>query len=205
MVSSFGAEAAVLLHMVADIDRDLPVLMINSLMLFEETLDYQRTLARHLGLTNVQHLQPGRDRPRAARSRRHAAPARHRRLLRDPQGRAARPGAAALAGDDHRAQALPGATRGGARGVRGRRRAAAGQSAGALVGAGPARLHGRATTCRGIRWSPGASSRSAAGPAPRRWPRARTSAPAAGAAATRSSAASISAPTAASCGRRAER
>ena len=42
LVSSFGAEAAVLLHMVAEIDRDLPVLMIDSLMLFEETLAYQR-------------------------------------------------------------------------------------------------------------------------------------------------------------------
>ena len=42
LVSSFGAEAAVLLNMVADIDRDLPVLMIDSLMLFEETLEYQR-------------------------------------------------------------------------------------------------------------------------------------------------------------------
>ena len=44
LVSSFGAEAAVLLHMVAEIDRDLPVLMIDTLMLFEETLDYQREL-----------------------------------------------------------------------------------------------------------------------------------------------------------------
>ena len=35
MVSSFGAEAAVLLKMVADLDRDLPVLMIDSLLLFE--------------------------------------------------------------------------------------------------------------------------------------------------------------------------
>jgi phosphoadenosine phosphosulfate reductase len=60
MVSSFGAEAAVLLHMVAGIDRDLPVLMIDSLMLFEETLEYQRELSAHLGLTNVQHLHPDR-------------------------------------------------------------------------------------------------------------------------------------------------
>ena len=58
LVSSFGAEAAVLLHMVAEIDRRLPVLMIDSLMLFEETLEYQRDLSRHLGLTNVQHLHP---------------------------------------------------------------------------------------------------------------------------------------------------
>jgi phosphoadenosine phosphosulfate reductase len=58
LVSSFGAEAAVLLHMVAGIDRHLPVLMIDSLMLFEATLEYQRTLSDHLGLTNVQHLHP---------------------------------------------------------------------------------------------------------------------------------------------------
>lgn len=58
LVSSFGAEAAVLLKMVADIDRDLPVLMIDSLMLFPETLAYQRRLSAHLGLRNVQHLRP---------------------------------------------------------------------------------------------------------------------------------------------------
>jgi phosphoadenosine phosphosulfate reductase len=58
LVSSFGAEAAVLLHMVAGVDRHLPVLMIDSLMLFEETLAYQRALSDHLGLTDVQHLHP---------------------------------------------------------------------------------------------------------------------------------------------------
>ncbi len=58
LVSSFGAEAAVLLHMAAELDPDLPILMINSLMLFEETLQYQRDLSQHLGLTNVQHLRP---------------------------------------------------------------------------------------------------------------------------------------------------
>lgn len=58
LVSSFGAEAAVLLHMVAGIDRHVPVLMIDTLMLFEETLAYQRELAADLGLTNVQHLHP---------------------------------------------------------------------------------------------------------------------------------------------------
>ncbi|MFO1141697.1 MAG: phosphoadenylyl-sulfate reductase [Amaricoccus sp.] len=58
LVSSFGAEAAVLLHMVSDLDPDLPILMIDSLMLFEETLQYQRDLSARLGLTNVQHLRP---------------------------------------------------------------------------------------------------------------------------------------------------
>lgn len=58
MVSSFGAEAAVLLKMIADADRDLPVLMIDSLLLFEETIEYQKTLADHLGLRNVQIVRP---------------------------------------------------------------------------------------------------------------------------------------------------
>jgi phosphoadenosine phosphosulfate reductase len=58
VVSSFGAEAAVLLDMAARVDRDLPVLLVDTLMLFEETLDYQLTLSDHLGLTNVQHIRP---------------------------------------------------------------------------------------------------------------------------------------------------
>lgn len=58
LVSSFGAEAAVLLHMVAQVDRTVPVLLVDTLMLFEETLQYQRDLSEMLGLTNVQHLRP---------------------------------------------------------------------------------------------------------------------------------------------------
>jgi len=58
MVSSFGADSVVLLSMIADIDRHLPVLMIDTLMLFEETLAYQREVGAHLGLTNIQHLRP---------------------------------------------------------------------------------------------------------------------------------------------------
>jgi phosphoadenosine phosphosulfate reductase len=58
LISSFGADAAVLLHMAAQIDRDFPVLMLDTLMLFQETLDYQRELASLLGLTNVQNLRP---------------------------------------------------------------------------------------------------------------------------------------------------
>ncbi|MFN4102003.1 MAG: phosphoadenylyl-sulfate reductase [Pararhodobacter sp.] len=60
MVSSFGADSAVLLHMVAQIDRATPVLFIDTLMLFEETLAYQHTLAQHLGLENLQVIQPNR-------------------------------------------------------------------------------------------------------------------------------------------------
>jgi phosphoadenosine phosphosulfate reductase len=60
VVSSFGAESAVLLHMVAELDRTLPVLFIDTRMLFPETLAYQARLQRHLGLIDVRHLQPGR-------------------------------------------------------------------------------------------------------------------------------------------------
>lgn len=57
MVSSFGAESAVLLHLITQIDRDLPVLFIDTALLFEETLTYQQDLAKHLGLTNVQVIR----------------------------------------------------------------------------------------------------------------------------------------------------
>ncbi|MBA3326029.1 MAG: phosphoadenylyl-sulfate reductase [Rhodobacteraceae bacterium] len=58
LVSSFGADAAVLLHMVSEMDRDFPVLMLETLMLFPETLAYQRDLAMHLGLRNVRNIYP---------------------------------------------------------------------------------------------------------------------------------------------------
>lgn len=60
MVSSFGADSAVLLHMVAQIDRALAVLFIDTLALFPETVAYQRELAEHLGLSNVQTITPDR-------------------------------------------------------------------------------------------------------------------------------------------------
>jgi len=58
LVSSFGAESVVLLHMIAQIDPDTPVLFGETGMLFRETLTYQRQLAHKLGLTNVQTIRP---------------------------------------------------------------------------------------------------------------------------------------------------
>lgn len=58
MVSSFGAEAAVLLHMLSTVDRSVPVLMLDTLLLFPETLEYQRDLTSHLGLTDVRRITP---------------------------------------------------------------------------------------------------------------------------------------------------
>lgn len=58
LVSSFGAESVVLLHLAAQIDRSLPVLFIDTQMLFAETLDYQKTLAETLGLTDLRVIRP---------------------------------------------------------------------------------------------------------------------------------------------------
>jgi phosphoadenosine phosphosulfate reductase len=53
VVSSFGAESAALLKFVADVDRSLPVLFLDTLWLFKETLAYRDLLVAHLGLTDV--------------------------------------------------------------------------------------------------------------------------------------------------------
>jgi phosphoadenosine phosphosulfate reductase len=53
LVSSFGAESVVLLHLLSVLDRSAPVLFIDTEMLFPETLAYQAELAAHLGLTNI--------------------------------------------------------------------------------------------------------------------------------------------------------
>jgi phosphoadenosine phosphosulfate reductase len=57
LVSSFGAESVVLLHMISVMDRTTPVLFIDTEMLFEETLTYQRDVAAKLDLTNVQMIR----------------------------------------------------------------------------------------------------------------------------------------------------
>jgi len=61
LVSSFGAESVVLLHMVSRLDPALPVLFLDTEMLFAETLAYQRELAERLGLTGVRVLRPAAD------------------------------------------------------------------------------------------------------------------------------------------------
>lgn len=58
VVSSFGAEAAVLLHMVAAFDRSVPVLLLDTRLLFPQTLAYQTELAAWLGLTDVRRITP---------------------------------------------------------------------------------------------------------------------------------------------------
>ncbi|HEY8007475.1 MAG TPA: phosphoadenylyl-sulfate reductase [Methylocella sp.] len=58
LVSSFGADSAVLLHMVSRIDKAMPVLFIDTRVLFEETLVYRDELVAHLGLEKVISIGP---------------------------------------------------------------------------------------------------------------------------------------------------
>jgi phosphoadenosine phosphosulfate reductase len=58
LVSSFGAESAVLLHMAAEIDPSLPVLFLDTGHQFGQTLDYRKALSARLGLTDVRDLRP---------------------------------------------------------------------------------------------------------------------------------------------------
>ena len=57
-VSSFGAESAVLLHMIAKIDPTTPILFLNTGKLFGETLRYRDRLQDLLGLADVRSLAP---------------------------------------------------------------------------------------------------------------------------------------------------
>ncbi len=58
VVSSFGAESAVLLAMVAEIDPSTPVLFVDTGKHFAETLAYRDELTRVLGLTDVRTVGP---------------------------------------------------------------------------------------------------------------------------------------------------
>lgn len=58
VVSSFGAESAVLLDLVAQVDRSLPVIFLDTGELFDETLAYHRELVERLGLTGLRVVRP---------------------------------------------------------------------------------------------------------------------------------------------------
>lgn len=58
LVSSFGAESAVLLHMIAGIDRSTPVIFLNTGKLFGETLAYRETIVERFGLRDVRDIRP---------------------------------------------------------------------------------------------------------------------------------------------------
>lgn len=58
LVSSFGAESAVLLHMVSQIDRSVPVIFLDTQKLFWETILYRSKLVDLLGLTDIRIVKP---------------------------------------------------------------------------------------------------------------------------------------------------
>jgi phosphoadenosine phosphosulfate reductase len=58
VVSSFGTESAVLLHLVAQADRSIPVIFVDTLKMFPETLEYRDTLVAYLGIENSSVVTP---------------------------------------------------------------------------------------------------------------------------------------------------
>ncbi|MGV3555998.1 MAG: phosphoadenylyl-sulfate reductase [Croceibacterium sp.] len=58
VVSSFGTESAVLLHLVAEADRSVPVIFVDTLKMFPETLEYRDTLVARLGIENSEVVTP---------------------------------------------------------------------------------------------------------------------------------------------------
>ena len=58
LVSSFGAESAVLLDLIARVDPATPVIFLDTGKLFPETLAYRTRLQELLGLTNVVSIRP---------------------------------------------------------------------------------------------------------------------------------------------------
>ena len=75
LVSSFGAESVVLLHMAAQVDPALPVIFLDTGRHFPETLAYRDRLVRRLGLKDIRNAYPD-----AAALRRYD---RHGRLFED--------------------------------------------------------------------------------------------------------------------------
>ncbi len=58
VVSSFGADSAVILSMVAKINKSTPIFFLDTLKHFQETHDYIAILKKELGLSNVSMVKP---------------------------------------------------------------------------------------------------------------------------------------------------
>lgn len=58
LASSLGVDSAVMLHMIAQIDRDLPIIFLETGKHFRETLGYRDLLVSDLGLTNFRSITP---------------------------------------------------------------------------------------------------------------------------------------------------
>ncbi|MGI9400207.1 MAG: phosphoadenylyl-sulfate reductase [Rhizobiaceae bacterium] len=58
LVSSFGANSVVLLHIIASIDPAIPVLFIDTGKLFGDTIAYRDKISKDLGLNNIRVIEP---------------------------------------------------------------------------------------------------------------------------------------------------
>lgn len=61
LASSMGIDSSVLLHMAAQIDKNIPVIFLDTGKHFRETLHYRDELVEQLGLTNLINLIPNQD------------------------------------------------------------------------------------------------------------------------------------------------
>jgi len=58
VVSSFGAESAALLHLVAAVDKQIPLIFVNTQKMFGDTLAYRDELTERLGFTDLRVYRP---------------------------------------------------------------------------------------------------------------------------------------------------
>jgi len=58
LASSLGVDSVVLLHMVAQLDRNLPILFLDTGKHFRETLSYRDLIIEDLGLTDFRNIRP---------------------------------------------------------------------------------------------------------------------------------------------------
>ena len=61
LVSSFGANSVVLLHIIASIDPTIPVWFIDTGKLFGDTSAYRDEISEKLGLANIKVISPQRN------------------------------------------------------------------------------------------------------------------------------------------------
>ena len=60
-VCSFGTESAIILHMISEIDRSLPIILLNTNYLFKETIEYKDYLIRKFDFSNFKEISPSAD------------------------------------------------------------------------------------------------------------------------------------------------
>lgn len=64
-VSSFGAESAAMLGLIAEVDPGMPVVFIDTGMHFAQTLQYRDDVRDYLGLTDIRTVHPVKDEVKA--------------------------------------------------------------------------------------------------------------------------------------------